>query len=175
MPRTLWEVSFHVIWERETGDEVDMQEEEEDSEETDYLESQLSPNSSTQEIEASTNMETGYLKRFGAVKNINKTIYGLQQSREFLTMANMEVQLGTDRNTGSGIQPAEPDVDYEETLRQSGKTRVSTISKLLGTNRVTPPLLKPLVDNRASMEEASTKNVDIMAEQSEQLSIRTVN
>ena len=50
-------------------------------------------------------METGYLDRFGAVRTINKTIDGIQQSREFMTIINSEVQSGMDRNTGSGITP----------------------------------------------------------------------
>ena len=37
---------------------------------------------------------------------------------------------------------------------------------------VTPPLVTPLVDNGASMEEALTIIVDSMGEQSEQMSIR---
>ena len=41
-----------------------------------------------------------------------------------------------------------------------------------GTNRVTPPLVTPLVDIRVSMEEALTRIVDSMGEQSEQMSLR---
>ena len=51
-------------------------------------------------------METGYSDRFGAVRAINKTIDGIQQSKEFMTIINSEVQSGMDRNTGSGITPA---------------------------------------------------------------------
>ena len=54
-------------------------------------------------------------------------------------MTNSEVQSGTDRNTRSGITSAEPE---EKTSRQISKSRVSTSTKLPGTNRVTP-----LVDN----------------------------
>ena len=71
-------------------------------------------------------MKTGYSDRFGTVRTINKTIDGIQQSRDFMTMTNSEVQFGTDRNTESAITPAEPEADYEETSRHRGKTRVMT-------------------------------------------------
>ena len=66
----------------------------------------------------------------------------------------------------------ELEVDYEETSRQRGETRVSTSTKLPGTNRVTPPLVTSLVDNRASREEALTRVVDTMGGQIEQMSVR---
>ena len=71
-------------------------------------------------------MKRGYSDRFGTVRTINKTIDGIQQSRDFMTMTNSEVQFGTDRNTESAITPAEPEADYEETSRHRGKTRVMT-------------------------------------------------
>ena len=71
-------------------------------------------------------MKRGYSDRFGTVRTINKTIDGIQQSRDFMTMTNSEVQFGTDRNTESAITPAEPESDYEETSRHRGKTRVMT-------------------------------------------------
>ena len=58
--------------------------------------------------------------------------------------------------------------DYEGKSRQRSITRVSTSTKLPGTNKVTPPLVTPLVNNGASMEEALTRVVDIMGEQSEE-------
>ena len=61
-----------------TVEEVDTQEEEEDKEVIDDYESEVSLNSSTQENEASTNMETSYSDRFGTVRTINKTIDGIQ-------------------------------------------------------------------------------------------------
>ena len=99
-----------------TVDEVNTQEVEEYNEEIDDFESHVGLNSMTHEHEASTNMETGNSDRFGAVRTINKTIDGMQRS------------------------------DFEETSRQRGKTRISTSTKLPGTNSVTPPVLTPLVD-----------------------------
>ena len=84
-------------------------------------------------------------------------------------MTNSEVQSGTDRNTRSGITSAEPE---EKTSRQISKTRVSTSTKLPGTNGVTPLLVTPLVDNGSSMEEALTRIVGSMGEESEQMSIK---
>ena len=55
---------------------------------------------------------------------------------------------------------------------QRGKTRISTCTILPGTNRATPPLVTPLVDNGSSVEEALTKMMDSMGEQSEYMSIR---
>ena len=68
--------------------------------------------------------------------------------------------------------PADREVDLEETSRQRIKTRVSTSTKLLGTNRVTPQLVTPLVDNGASIEEALTNIVGRIGEQNEQISLR---
>ena len=50
--------------------------------------------------------------------------------------------------------------------------RVSTSTKLPGTDRVTPPLVTPLVDNRASIEEALINIVGNIGEQNEQMSLR---
>ena len=77
-----------------------------------------------------------------------------------VTMTNSERQPGKNRNTGPSNPPAEPEADYEETSRPKGKTRVSTSTKLPGTDRVTPPLVTPLVDNRASIEEALNSIVE---------------
>ena len=85
-----------------------------------------------------------------------------------MTMRNSEVQPGNNRNTS----PMEPEAVYEETSRQRGKTRVSTGTKLPGTNMVTPPLVTPLVIKRASIEEALTSIVDSLGEQNEQMSLR---
>ena len=155
-----------------TGDEVYTQEEEEDNEKIDNFESQVSLNGSTHEKEASTNMETGYSDRFGAVRTINKSMYGMQRSKQFITMTSSEEQSGKDRKVGSGITPAEPEADYEETSRQRGRTRISSSSKLRRTNRVTTSLGTPLVDNGTTMEEALICIVDSMFEQSEQMSKR---
>ena len=117
-------------------------------------------------------METGYSDRFATLRTTNKTIDGMQRSREFMTMTNSQEQSGKDRKTGSGNPTAEPEEDYEETSRQRGKTRISTSTKLPGTNRVTPLLVTSLVDNGATMEEALTRIMDSMGEQSEQMSKR---
>ena len=100
-----------------TGDKVDTQEEEEGNQKFDYFEPQVSLNSSTHENEASLNMETGYSYYFGVVRTINKSFDGIEQSGEFMTMTNLEVQPGKNRNTGSSIRPAESAADYEETSR----------------------------------------------------------
>ena len=63
-------------------------------------------------------------------------------------------------------------MDHEETSRQRIKTRVSTSTKLPGTDRMTPPLVTPLVDSGASVEEALTNIVDSIGEQNEQMSLR---
>ena len=85
---------------------------------------------------------------------------------------NSEVQPGINRNTGSSNPPMEPEEDYKETSRQRGKNRVSTTTKLSGTKRVKPPLVTPLVDNKASIEEALTSILDSIGEQNEQMSLR---
>ena len=48
----------------------------------------------------------------------------------------------------------------------------STSTKLPGTNRVTSPLVTPLVDERASIEEALTSTVDSIGDQNKQMSLR---
>ena len=126
-----------------TGDEAETQEEEEDNDEQDDYGSQISLNSSTHENDAPTNRETGSSDRFGVVRLIDKTIDVSQQSIEFVTITNLEVQSGDSRITRPSNPPMEPEADYEETSRQRGKTRVSTSTKLPGIKRVTPPLVTP--------------------------------
>ena len=89
-----------------------------------------------------------------------------------MTVTNSEKQSGKVRKIGSGTTPAEPEADYEETSRQRGNSRISKITKKPGANRVTSPLVTPLVDNRSSMEDALIRIVDSVGEQSEQMSIR---
>ena len=139
-----------------TGDKAETREEEEDDGEQDDFESQTSLNSSTQDNDAYTNRETGSMDQFGVVRTISKTANGSKQSGAFVTMTNLEVQPGKNRNTGPCDFPADPEVDNEEMSRQRITTRVSTSTKLPGTNRVTPTLVTPLVDNGASIEEALT-------------------
>ena len=50
--------------------------------------------------------------------------------------------------------------------------RGTNSTKLAGKNKVTPPLVTPLMDNGASIEEALTRIVDSMGEQKEQMSTR---
>ena len=76
------------------------------------------------------------------------------------------------RTTGLCDAPADPEVDHEKTSRQRIKARISTSTKLPGIDRVTPPLVTPLVDNGASIEEAFTNIVGTTGEQNEQMSLR---
>ena len=76
------------------------------------------------------------------------------------------------RNTGLGDALADPEVDSEKTSRQRMKARISTSTKLPGTDRVTPPLVTPLVDNGVALEEALNSIVGTIGEQNEQISIR---
>ena len=69
------------------------------------------------------------------------------------------MRTGKNRNTGLCNPPADRGVDHEEMSRQKIKTRVPTSTKLPGTDRVTPPLVTPLVDNGAPIEEALTNIV----------------
>ena len=63
-------------------------------------------------------------------------------------------------------------MDHEKTLRHRIKARISTSTKLPWIDRMTPPLLTPLVDNGASIEEALTNLVGNIGEQNEQMSLR---
>ena len=63
-------------------------------------------------------------------------------------------------------------MDHEDTSTQRIKTRVSASTKLPGTDRVTPPLVTPLVDKGASIGEALTNIVGSIGEQNEQMSFR---
>ena len=83
------------------------------------------------------------------------------------------MQPGKNRTTGPCKPPADPEAAvYEETSRQRSKTQVPTSTKLPGTDSVTPPLVTPVVDNGASIEEALTNIVDSIGEQNEQMSLR---
>ena len=112
------------------------------------------------------------MERFGVIRTISKTTNGSGQSGDFVTMTNSEMRTGKNRNTGLCNPPPDPEAAYEETSRRRNKTRVSTSTKLPGTDRVTPPLVKPLVDNGASIEEALTNIVDSIGEQNEHMSLR---
>ena len=150
-----------------TGDEAETQEEEEDDDEQDDFGSQVSLNRSTQEIDAYTNRGTGTMDKFGVVRTISKTTNGSGQSGDFVNMTNSEMQTGENRNTGLSNAPADPEVDNEKTSRQRIKARISTSTKLPGIDKVTPPLVTPLVDNGASIEEILTNIVGSIGEQNE--------
>ena len=106
------------------------------------------------------------------VRALSKEINTPGQSRGFAVMINSELQTGVNRNRGLGNALADPDVDNEKTSRQRVKARISTSTKLRGTDRVTPPLVTPLVDNGAALEEALNNIVDSLGEQNEQMSTR---
>ena len=153
-----------------TGNEGESQEEEEDQDEQVDFGSQVSLNSSTQENEAYVERETGTMEKFGVVRSKDANTPG--QSRGFMIMTNSETRTAESRNKGLGDALADPEVDNEKTSRQRVKTRISTSTKLPGTDRVTPPLVTPLVDNGAALEEALSNIVDSIGEQNEQMSIR---
>ena len=137
------------------SDEAEIQEEEEVDDEQDDFESQVSLNSSTQENDAYTDRdrETGTMDQFGVVVTLSKTRNGLGQSGDFVNMKNSEMRTRENRNTGLSNAPADPEVDNEKMSRQVIKARISTGTRLPGIDRVTPPLVTPLVDNGASIEE----------------------
>ena len=89
-----------------------------------------------------------------------------------MTKANSRMISGATRVTGSGTKIGELEADCEGFSKKRGTTRVSTSTKLPGTNKVTPPLVVPLVNNGASMEKGLTRIVDSIGEQNEQISIR---
>ena len=112
------------------------------------------------------------MDQFGVVRTISKTTNGSGQSGDFVTMTNLEMRTGKNRNTGLFNPPADSEVDQEETSRQRIKTRVSTSTKLPGTDRVTSPLVTPLMENGASIKEALTNIVGSIGDQIEQMSLR---
>ena len=155
-----------------TENEGESQEEQDDEEEQVDFGSQVSLNSSTQENEAYVERETGTMDKFGLVRTINEEVNTPGQSRGFAIMTNSEPQTGDSRNRGLGNALADPEVDNEKRSRQRVKARISTSTKLPGTDRVAPPLATPLVDNGAALEEALNNVVDSLGEQNEQMSIR---
>ena len=155
-----------------TGNEGESQEEEEDEGEQVDFGSQVSLNRLTQENEANVERETGTMDKFGVVRTISKDANTPGQSRGFALMTNSEARTGESRNKGLGNALADPEVDNEKTSIQRVKARISTSTKLPGTDRVTPPLVTPLVDNGAALEEALNNIVGSMGEQNEQMSLR---
>ena len=112
------------------------------------------------------------MDKFGVVRTISKDTNTSDQSRDFVSMTNSKTRFGENRNIGIGNASADPEVDNEKTLRQRIKARISTSTKLPGIDRVTPPLVTPLVENGASLEEALNNIVGIIGEKKEQMSIR---
>ena len=94
------------------------------------------------------------------------------QSRDFVSMTNSKMRTGQNRNTGLTNATADPEVDNEMTSSQRIKARISTSKRLPGIDRVTPPLVTPLVENGASLKEELKNIVGSIGEQNEQMSIR---
>ena len=114
------------------------------------------------------------MDQFGVVRTKSKTTNGSGQSGDFVTMTNSEMRTEKKRNTGPCNPPADPEVDHEKMSRQRIKTQASTSTKLPGTDRVTPLLVTPLVDNGTLIEEALAKIVHSIGEQNEQMSLRII-
>ena len=153
------------------GNDGESQEEEDEEEQGDFG-TQVSLNSSIQESEAHVGRETGTMDKFGVVTTISKEANTPGQSKDFAIRASSELQTGESRTRGLGNALADPEIDNGKTSRQRVKARISTSTKLPGTDRVTPPLVTPLVDNGAALEEALNNIVDSLGEQNEQISIR---
>ena len=153
------------------GNEGESQEEEDEEEQGDFG-SQVSLNSSIQENEAYVGRETGTMDKFGVVTTISKEANTPGQSKDFAIMTSSEPQTGESTTRGLGNALAHPEIDKEKTSRQRVKARISTSTKLPGTDRVAPPLVTPLVNNGAALEEALNNIVDSLGEQNEQMSIR---
>ena len=151
------------------GNDGESQEEEDEEGQGDFG-SQVSLNSSIQENEAHVGRETGTMDKFGVVTTISKEANTPGQSKDFAIRTSSEPQPGESRTRGLGNALVDPEVDNEKTLKQRVKARVSTSTKLPGTDRVTPPLVTPLVDNGAALEEALNNIVDSLGEQNEQMS-----
>ena len=112
------------------------------------------------------------MDQFGVVRTISKPTNGSGQSGDFVNMTNSEMRTGERRNTGLSNAPADPEMASEKTSRQRIKARISTRTKLPGIDRVTPPLVTPLVVNGASIEETLTKIVGSKRKQNKQISLR---
>ena len=163
---------FPFTMEVGTGNEGESQEDEKYDEGQVDFGSQVNLNSSTQENEAYTDRETETMDKFGVVRTISKNANTSGQSRGFASITNSETRTGESRNKGLDNASADPEVDSEKTSRQRIRARISTSTKLPGIDRVTPPLVTPLVENGASLEEALNNIVGSRGEQNEQMSIR---
>ena len=157
------------------GDEGESQDQEEDKDEQVDSGSRVSLNSSTQENEAYTDKGTATMDQIGVVRTISITTNTSGQSGDFVSIKNLEMRTGENgenENTGLSNASADPEVDNEKMSRQRIKARISTSTKLPGIDRVTPPLVTPLVDNGVSIKEALTNIVGSIGEQNEQMPIR---
>ena len=153
------------------GNDGESQEEEDEEEQGDFG-SQVSLNSSIQESEAHVGRETGTMDKFGVVTTISKEANTPGQSKDFAIRTSSEPQPEESRTRGLGNALVDPEIDNDKTSRQRVKARISTSTKLPGTDRVTPPLVTPLMDNGAALEEALNNIVGSLGEQNEQMSIR---
>ena len=153
------------------GNDGESQEEEDEEEQGDFG-SQVSLHSSIHESEAHVGRETGTMDKFGVVTTISKEANTPGQSKDFAIRTSSEPQPEESRTRGPGNALADPEMDNEKTSRQRVKARISTSTKLPGTDRVTPPLVTPLMDNGAALEEALNNIVGSLGEQNEQMSIR---
>ena len=151
-----------------TGNEGESQEEEKDADDQVDFGSRVSLNSSIQENEAYTDRVTRTIDKFAVVRTISKDT----NSRDIVSMTNSETRMGENKNIGLVNPSADPEVDNEKTSRQRIKARISTSTKLPGIDRVAPPLVTPLVENGALLEEALNNIVDSIGEQNEQMSLR---
>ena len=97
-----------------TGNASESQEEEEDDEEQVDFGYQVSLNSSTQENEAYTDRETGTMDNFGVVRTISKDTNTSGQSRDFVSMTNLETRTGENRSIGLGKASADPEVENKK-------------------------------------------------------------
>ena len=154
------------------GNDGESQEDGEDEEEQGDFGSQVSLNSSIQESEAHVERETGTMDKFGVVTTISKEANTPGQSKDFAIRTSSEPQPEESRTRGLGNALMDPEMNNEKTLKQRVKARISTSTKLPGTDRVTPPLVTPLVDNGAALEEALNNIVGSLGEHNEQMSIR---
>ena len=156
-----------------TRNEGESQEEEDDEEEQLDFGSQVSLNSSTQENEAYVERETGTMDKFAVVRTISKEVNTPGQSRGFAIMTNSEPQTGESGKRGLGNALANPEVDNEKTSRQRAKARISTSTKLPGTDRVTPPLVGRSEKHlKERTDEHIAKNLSRMTREAEQRELR---
>ena len=96
----------------------------------------------------------------------------MQRSSEFLTKVTSDTQAEATKVIRSVTTLREVEADYERPLKQREAARFSTNTKLSVTNKMTQPLVTPLVVDRMSIEEALTRFMDRMCEQQEQISNR---